>query len=583
MFVQIAGERFRVLLREHGGAWVISCEEYQMPMYIDQNELDRAERISPPQEYVRNMEKPRTEAQQRRYELIKPALDDTRCITDESHRMEVFRQIAADNNTTTRRLRRLYHSYLAQGCLTKSKPRESVKRTDFEEAIRKYYFSAKRNSLRTAYELFILDSYTNKGVLADEIPSWDSFRLYYFRHFRNDPQKEISREGLTSYQRNTRPLYGSAMQYRESIGCYQMDETQGDIYLVSKWDRSKVIGRPNIYLAIDIASGLIAGVYVGLDAGENAMMACVANAVMDKAKYCAAYGVKLNPADWPSSGLPSEIISDRGGEFTGDRIDELCICYGIDRQALPPFRAEEKPLVERTNELIQESYKSMLRGYGVIGDDVGERWAADYRKQAVLTLDEYTAIVIHTIIALNKGRVLTDIGHLTVEAPNTPAKLWQWLKDRGKCSLLDVDAGEVYRRSLPRTAGKVTRKGIIFNGMRYLPERGTELAVGAKIEFAYDTQDTGRIFVVGEDKHMLPCVLAPSSARYSGYDMADAAVIRREESEREKAARQAELEARVAMRSEIEKIIRQAEAQSAGSRDISEIQRHRKQERSRLT
>lgn len=583
MFVQIAGERFRVLLREHGGAWVISCEEYQMPMYIDQNELDRAERISPPQEYVRNMEKPRTEAQQRRFELLKPALDDMRCITDESHRMEVFRQIAADNNTTVRRLRRLYHSYLAQGCLTKSKPRESVKRTDFEEAIRKYYFSAKRNSLRTAYELFILDSYTNKGVLADKIPSWDSFRLYYFRNFRNDPQKEISREGLTSYQRNARPLYGSAMQYRESIGCYQMDETQGDIYLVSKWDRSKVIGRPNIYLAIDIASGLIAGVYVGLDAGENAMMACVANAVMDKAEYCAAYGVKLNPADWPSSGLPSEIISDRGGEFTGDRIDELCICYGIDRQALPPFRAEEKPLVERANELIQESYKSMLRGYGVIGGDVGERWAADYRKQAVLTLDEYTAIVIHTIIALNKGRVLMDIGHLTVEAPNTPAKLWQWLKDQGKCSLLDVDAGEVYRRSLPRTAGKVTRKGIIFNGMRYLPEKGTELAVGAKIEFAYDMQDTGRIFVVGEDKHMLPCVLAPSSARYSGYDMADAAVIRREESEREKAARQAELEARVAMRGEIEKIIRQAEAQSASSKDVSEIQRHRKQERSRLT
>lgn len=420
MFVQIAGERFRVLLREHGGAWVISCEEYQMPMYIDQNELDRAERISPPQEYVRNMEKPRTEAQQRRYELIKPALDDTRCITDESHRMEVFRQIAADNNTTARRLRRLYHSYLAQGSLTKSKPRERVKRTDFEEAIRKYYFSAKRNSLRTAYELFILDSYTNKGVLADKIPSWDSFRLYYFRNFRNDPQKEISREGLTSYQRNTRPLYGSAMQYRESIGCYQMDETQGDIYLVSKWDRSKVIGRPNIYLAIDIASGLIAGVYVGLDAGENAMMACVANAVMDKAEYCAAYGVKLNPADWPSSGLPSEIISDRGGEFTGDRIDELCICYGIDRQALPPFRAEEKPLVERTNELIQESYKSMLRGYGVIGGDVGERWAADYRKQAVLTLDEYTAIVIHTIIALNKGRVLTDIPALS---PATPHRL----------------------------------------------------------------------------------------------------------------------------------------------------------------
>ena len=133
--------------------------------------------------------------------------------------------------------------------------RESVRRPDYEAAIRKYYFSAKRNSLRTAYELYILENYTNKGVLADEIPSWSSFRLYYFRHFRGDPQKEIAREGLTAYQRNNRPLYGSAMQYRESVGCYQVDETQGDIYLVSKWDRSKVIGRPNVYLAIDTASG----------------------------------------------------------------------------------------------------------------------------------------------------------------------------------------------------------------------------------------------------------------------------------------------------------------------------------------
>ena len=515
--------------------------------------------------------------------MLRPALEDDRCITDEAHRTEVFAAIAREHNTTARRLRRLYHAYLARGSLTRSKPRESVRRPDYEAAIRKYYFSAKRNSLRTAYELFILDSYTNKGVLADEIPSWSSFRLYYFRHFKGDPQKEIAREGLTAYQRNNRPLYGSAMQYRESVGCYQVDETQGDIYLASKWDRSKVIGRPNVYLAIDTASGLIAGVYVGLDAGETALMACIANAAGDKAAYCAAYGIDLSPADWPSRGLPSEIISDRGGEFVGDRINELCICYGIDRQALPPFRAEEKPLVERAMDLIQDSYKSMLRGRGVIGDDVGERWATDYRQQAILTLDEYTAIVIHVVVALNKGRVLTDIGHLPVDAPNTPAQLWKWLVDRGKSTLLDVDAGELYRRALPRASGKLTRKGIVWNGLRYLPERGAELTMGEKIEYAYDAQDTSHIYVVGKDKRLIPCTLAPSSARYDGYDMADVAVMRREELEREKAARQTELEARVAMRSEIERIIRLAEEQSPGSRDISEIQRHRAHERRRLT
>ena len=583
MFVRIAGARFRVLQQDAGGAWVIAYDEYQMPVYINRDELECAERITAPEEYVRNRERPMSAAQQQRYDMLRPALDDARCITDEAHRAEVFAAIAREHNTTVRRLRRLYHAYLARGSLTKSKPREIIRRTDFEAAIRKYYFSAKRNSLRTAYELFILENYTNKGVLADQIPSWSSFRLYYFRHFKGDPQKEIAREGLTAYQRNNRPLYGSAMQYRESAGCYQVDETQGDIYLVSKWDRSKVIGRPNVYLAIDTASGLIAGVYVGLDAGETALMACIANAAGDKAAYCAAYGIDLSPADWPSRGLPSEIISDRGGEFMGDRINELCICYGIDRQALPPFRAEEKPLVERAMDLIQDSYKSMLRGRGVIGDDVGERWATDYRQQAILTLDEYTAIVIHTIIALNKGRVLTDIGHLPVDAPNTPAQLWKWLTDQGKSTLLDVDADELYRRALPRTTGKITRKGIVWNGLRYLPERGAELTVGEKVEYAYDAQDTSRIYVVGKDKHLIPCTLAPSSSRYDGYDMADVAVMRREELEREKAARQTELEARVAMRSEIERIIRLAEEQSTGSRDISEIQRHRTNERRRLT
>ena len=583
MFIRIAGARFRVLQQDAGGAWVIAYDEYQMPVYINRDELERAERIAAPEEYVRNRERPMSAAQQQRYDLLRPALEDDRCITDEAHRTEVFAVIARENNTTARRLRRLYHAYLARGSLTRSKPRESVRKPDYEAAIRKYYFSAKRNSLRTAYELYILENYTNKGVLADEIPSWSSFRLYYFRHFRGDPQREIAREGLTAYQRNNRPLYGSAMQYRESVGCYQVDETQGDIYLVSKWERSKVIGRPNVYLAIDTASGLIAGVYVGLDAGETALMACIANAAGDKATYCAAYGIDLSPDDWPSRGLPSEIISDRGGEFVGDRINELCICYGIDRQALPPFRAEEKPLVERAMDLIQDSYKSMLRGRGVIGDDVGERWATDYRKQAILTLDEYTAIVIHTIIALNKGRVLTDIGHLPVDAPNTPAQLWKWLIDRGKSTLLDVDADELYRRALPRASGKITRKGIVWNGLRYLPERGAELTVGQKVEYAYDAQDTSHIYVVGKDKRLIPCSLAPSSSRYDGYDMADVAVMRRVEAEKEKAARQTELEARVAMRSEIEKIIRLAEEQSPGSRDISEIQRHRTNERRHLT
>ena len=86
MFVRISGERFRVLRQDAGGAWVIAYDEYQMPVYVNRGELERAERISAPEEYVRNRERPMSAAQQQRYDMIRPALDDTRCITDEAHR-----------------------------------------------------------------------------------------------------------------------------------------------------------------------------------------------------------------------------------------------------------------------------------------------------------------------------------------------------------------------------------------------------------------------------------------------------------------------------------------------------------------
>lgn len=583
MFISLSGERFHVLLHGALGAWVISYDFYGMPVYLDKQHLERSERIEAPEEYVANRKREMTDAQRKRYDLLKPVLEDSRCITDSGYRQECFRRIILAHNTSKRRLERLYYSYLAHGCLTQSKPRESRRRKDFDDAIRKYYFTAKRNSLRTAYELFILEHYTNNGDVQKDTPSWAAFKHYYYRHWGQDKQKDISRNGLTDYQRNNRPLYSSAMQYRDCLGCYQIDETPGDIYLVSKWDRCSVIGRPNVYLAVDTASGLIAGLYVGLEAGERAVASCLANCCADKVVYCQKYGIEIDPADWPSRGLPSEIISDRGNEFTGDQMDEMCLCYGIDCQTLPPFRAEEKPLVERAMGLIQDSYKSVLRGRGVIGEDVAERWSTDYRKQAILTLDEYTAIVIHCVVALNKGRVLSDIGHLPVDAPNTPARLWGWMLENGKSNLLEVDEREVYLRSLPREKTKVTRKGIIFNGMRYLPERGTELTIGESIEFAYDVADSSVIYALRADRRLLPCYLAQSNSRYKGYDHSDVSVMHRQEAEQERDARQDEFVIRVKMHDEIQKIVQQAEDQREAYKDVSDISQNREWERSRLT
>ena len=585
MFIKMpSGECLHVLLKDTDGAWVISYDKYQQPFYIDKDAFQGAKRIPPPEAYRQNVLAQKSDAAQERYNLISAALHDERCITDKHYRNTLFKKIANENTTTVSRVQRLYYNYLATGNLIQKKPRERVIRAEYDDAIRKYYFSAKRNSLRTSYELMLLERYTNTdGKATADIPTWDSFKHYYDRYWSKSTQKKIARGGLSNYQRNERMLYGSAMAYRDCVGSYQIDETMGDVFLVSKFDRNKVIGRPHIYLAVDTCTQLIAGVHVCLEAGENALLACIANAVSDKVAYCESIGIKIAPHDWPCSGMPTELITDKGGEFTGQRLTELCIRYGVEINTLPPFRPEEKPLVERVIGLVQDSYKSMLQGKGGIGADVNERWAIDYRQQAVLTLAEYTQIVVHCIINLNKGRILKELGHLPAGAPQTTASLWLWFQKQGKTSLMDVDEHEVYLCSLPRTTSKVNRKGIYFNHMRYLPPRGTELCVGEKIEFAYDTLDTEHIYIVNKGQDIITCSLASSNTQYSGYSTEDVMVIRDEEREARKLLKRAELENRIAMRSEILRIVSQAEVQSAGKKDVSGIASNRDIERRKMS
>ena len=253
--------------------------------------------------------------------------------------------------------------------------------------------------------MMLVQKYTDSsGKLVENIPSWSSFRNYFYsRNYHKQPRKLIARSGLTNYQRNERPVFGSSSDWKSIPGSYQMDATQADIYLVSRHDRSKVIGRPYIYLAVDTATQLIAGIYVGLECDESAVMLCLANAVQDKVEYCREHGIEINANQWPSQGLPHEVITDKGTEFFGPRMQELCRKYGVEIQSLPPFRPDGKGLVEKSFDLIQQRYKPLLRGKGVIEPDAQERWSTDYRSQSVLNLDEFIKIVIHCVLYINSG------------------------------------------------------------------------------------------------------------------------------------------------------------------------------------
>lgn len=86
----------------------------------------------------------------------------------------------------------------------------------------------------------------------------------------------------------------------------------------------------------------------------------------------ASYGIEIRPEQWLSCGIAGGIITDKGREFCGQRMDELCVRYGVEWESVPPFRPDNKGLVEKTFDLIQQRYKATLRGKGVIESDAME-------------------------------------------------------------------------------------------------------------------------------------------------------------------------------------------------------------------
>ena len=489
-FVKRSGAIYRVLIETPAGCWLIDCNGTSPPFF--ETDLHKYERVPAPESWMD--ERTVTPAQEARLNMIQQLLDCDDCISDKSLRYRMAAEAAQQHQTTTRRILRLYYRYLATGQLTKKRTQQTSKSNQMiERAIRRYYYGSKRLSLRAAYEMMLLEDYVGpEGGIDSDAPTWSQFRHYYYGHgFHRDPQKIIAREGLTKYQRDHRPAWGSSAGWRSQPGSYQMDATQADIYLVSRQDRSIVVGRPYIYLAVDTATHLIAGVYVGYSCDETAVMACIAQAASDKVEYCARYGIEITQEQWPSVGMPTEIITDQGREFFGPRMSEMCRRYGLEVLTLPPFRPDFKGTVEKSIDLLQQRYKPMLRGRGVIKEDAQERWATDYRTQATLDLDDFTRIVIHSILYLNSGRILDD---------KTPAERWLELSPR----LMAVNPQELHIQTLPRDTAKLTRKGIRVNRMWYAPDDADGLTIGNVYTIAYDPSDLRCIHIILADR-ICPC------------------------------------------------------------------------------
>lgn len=597
-FVKYNDEIFRILAEDESyessqQLWIIPYFSPAAPQKVILAD-GMFEEVSVPEDYyIEETPSPkRVRAMKKRLALLKPLLDDPDCIRDTGRRKRKIGEITSKYSISEKTVLRYYFSYLAKGergllPLSKFKMNnldDEMARIEINirKCIRDYYYSPKKYSLKMTYEMFLIEYWKNEnGQLAPNPPKYSKF-LQVYKKIQSEYRKVVSRQGMSEYQRNYRPLLGKSENKSDTCGTFEIDATEADIHIVSKYSR-KPIGRPIVYLAVDVASRLITGVHVGLSGGAEAAMLCVKSMMEDKVELCGRYGIAINHEQWPSIGLPRTISTDRGTEFTGGRFAELCNLFGIEIQKLPPYRPDLKGCVEKAFDCIQRRYKPLLRGYGTIDLENTRDGARPVATQACLDIYEFTKIFIECVIYYNSCQV--HPGLQTPEAISNniqpiPCRVWEWKEKTHHIDLVKVDSENAKVMLLPRGTGAITRQGLVFNSLRYDTDvrDETERYVYAgingreKVTVAYDISDTRQIYLL-EDGKYIPFELTSASEEYGVLTFEEVALLCKEKKKIQKDCEQIQNEGAIRCAEQIRKVLEETPGSGEQSQKTNKMTR----------
>lgn len=481
---------------------------------------------------------------------------------------------------------------------------------NFEKAIKKYYLTRKELSFQATYEKMLSDSYSvalkdNRDaerwhlLPPGEVPSIRQFRYWYQknRDLRTEIQK---RKGDVKYELSSRSVLGKSDYGQMGPGSkYQIDATVGDIYLVSQFDRSNIIGRPVMYFVIDVFSRMVTGMYIGLEGPSwvGAMMA-IANAASDKVAYCREYGISIAEEEWPCCHIPAVILGDRG-EMESKNADNLVSMLGVRIENAPPYRADLKGIIEQHFRTINSNASVFLPGR--VKPDMAERGGKDYRLDAKLDIRQFTAIIIKCVLYYNNSHYMESFEKssrmMEAGVESIPLKLWNWGCRCCPGSLRVFPEEKVKLALMPTENASATGKGVRFKGLYYSSQEMVDglwfekaRSKGSyRLKVSYDPRDMGKIYAWDQESEIpLPCYLLDWEKKYTGKQLGEVQYEQEKEKLEKKRHQAQETEAKINLGREIDSIIKDAEKLSPTqenrpkSERLAGIRENRKEEREQI-
>jgi putative transposase len=411
----------------------------------------------------------------------------------------------------------------------------------FRLSVENRLLKEKSPSVRDAYSSALNLIKASTQLTNDELPTITQFRYFIKREYPKTKLIEAQSSDI-QFEKDIAPKLSTSTS--ETLGPgyrYQIDATIADIYLLSEYDRSKVVGRPVIYFVADVYSRMIVGMYVGFEGPSwiSAMMA-LSNAFCCKVEYCRNFGIEINKDDWPVAGLPDKILADQG-EFKGTLVEPFICAHGSGIENAKARRGDAKGIVEREFRTVQSDFKPYTEG--IVEPVISKkRGGKDYRLDATLTLPEFTQKIINIVLYHNNEHKMDKYDRsegLPTDVPSIALNLWNWGISNLTGRLRTAPEELVKINLLPHRKATVSEWGICIFGAYYtcseVIQRGWLHRIKNhrpdSVHVAYDPRNTNHIYIRPDNnlEHFWVCELTDRSRRFRDMTFWDLWRIRREE------------------------------------------------------
>ena len=320
--------------------------------------------------------------------------------------------------------------------------------TVIQTLISGYYLKRQRPRVADLHRQVILEC--RKAKLAPP-----SYKAVWVRVNSIDPALTVrKREGAEAARDKFAPVKkGLAPKY--PLELVQIDHTLADIMVVDEVER-RSIGRPWLTLVIDVATRVILGFHLSLDAPSSTSVALALScAVLPKRVSLESMAIN---GSWPAEGLPETIHLDNAKEFHSSALKRGCREHGISLTYRPPQTPHFGGHIER---LIGTMMGDLHLLPGTTFSSLADRGEYKPAKMASLTMRELERWLTLQIVEIYHQRVHRSIGE-------PPIKAWEkTLASRQVTIRHPADPQQFYVDFLPGELRLIRRDGIQLFGIHY--------------------------------------------------------------------------------------------------------------------